>query len=89
MLGACMRVKPIDGAPRLNLRRFACTETSSILSARRTWPTLFMPARAARSRAISYRMSPNICRGTATLAIWNVPSQLRGTGANDGLGAWD
>jgi len=27
MLGACMRVKPIDGAPRLKLRRFAYTET--------------------------------------------------------------
>ena len=88
MLGACMRVKPIDGAPRLNLRRFACTETQLYPQCpAHLANAVHAGAGGARSRAISYRMSPNICRGTATLAIWNVPSQLRGTGANDGLGA--
>ena len=88
MLGACMRVKPIDGAPRLKLRRFAYTETRLYPQCRAHLANaVHAGAGGARSRAISYRMSANICRGTATLAIWNVPSQLSGTDAKVAFGA--
>jgi hypothetical protein len=66
-----------DGRRRPDAKRgaFACIKAHLLY--RRLHAALFLTpdhagAGRARSRAISDRISANICRGTATSAVWNV-----------------
>ena len=59
---------PIEGTEALHRADSGTPAQTSPIAACRIISTLLMPARAARSRAISNRMSANICRA-ATSAI--------------------
>jgi hypothetical protein len=57
MLSACVRVKPIYGAPRLQLRRFAYTETHLYPQCpAHLANAVHASAGGARNRAISDRL---------------------------------
>ena len=63
----------VDGGPIAETRRFACIK--AYLSSHcpvHSAGAHHAGAGGARRRAISNRMSANICRGTATSAIWKV-----------------